>query len=85
MWKMRRNIKLVTTEGGRNYLVSESTCHASKLLSENLLEIERKKQQIFMNKPVYLSLSMLEISKIVMFEFWYDFVNPKNREKAKLC
>ena len=69
MWKKRRNIKLVTTEGGRNYLVSESTCHASKLLSENLLEIERKKQQIFMNKPVYLSLSTLEISKIVMFEF----------------
>ena len=37
-----------------------------------------------MNEPVYLGLSILEISKIVMFEFWYDFVKPKHEEKAKL-
>ena len=37
-----------------------------------------------MNKPVYLSLSSLKISKIVMYEFWYDYVKPKYAEKAKL-
>ena len=39
-----------------------------------------------MNKPVYLGLSILELSKILMYEFWYDYVNPKySQKKAKLC
>ena len=38
-----------------------------------------------MNKPVYLGLSILELSKILMHEFWYDYVKPKYVEKAKLC
>ena len=38
-----------------------------------------------MNKPVYLGLSILELSKILMCEFWYDYVKPKFGEKAKLC
>ena len=37
-----------------------------------------------MNKPVYLGLSILELSKILMYEFWYDYVKPKYGEKAKL-
>ena len=38
-----------------------------------------------MNKPVYLRLSILELSKILMYEFWYDYVKVKYDEKAKLC
>ena len=38
-----------------------------------------------MNKPVHLGLSILELSKILMYEFWYDYVKPKYGEKAKLC
>ena len=38
-----------------------------------------------MNKSVYLGLSILELSKILMYEFWYDYVKPKYGEKAKLC
>ena len=38
-----------------------------------------------MNKPVYLGLSILELSKILMYEFWYDYVKLKYSEKAKLC
>ena len=37
------------------------------------------------NKPIYLGLSILEFSKIVMYDFWYDCVKPKYGEKAKLC
>ena len=44
-----------------------------------------KKTEILMNKPVYLGLSILELSKILMYEFWYDYVKPKYHEKAKLC
>ena len=38
-----------------------------------------------MNKPVHLGLSLLELSKILMYEFWYHYVIPKCDEKAKLC
>ena len=44
-----------------------------------------EKTQILMNKPVYLGLSMLELSKILMCEFWYDYLKPKCGEKTKLC
>ena len=38
-----------------------------------------------MNKTVYLGLSILELSKILMYEFWYDYVKPKYVERVKLC
>ena len=38
-----------------------------------------------MNKPVYLGLSILGLSKILMYEFWYDYIKPKYGEKTKLC
>ena len=44
-----------------------------------------KKTQKLMNKPIYLGLSILELSKTVMNEFWYAYVKPRYGEKAKLC
>ena len=38
-----------------------------------------------MNKPVYLGLSILELSKILMYEFWYDYVKPKYGKNVRLC
>ena len=74
--RKHRNIKLVTTEKRRNYLVSEQNYHTTKFSTENLLAIEMRKTQILMNKPVYLGLSILDLSKTVMYEFWYYYVNP---------
>ena len=68
--RKHRDIKLVTTERRRNYLVSEPNYHTTKFFSENLLVIEMKKIDILMNKPVHLGLSILELSKIVMYEIW---------------
>ena len=78
-----RDIKLVTTERRRKYLVLEPNYHAIKLFTGNVLAIEIKKTQILMNKPVYLGLSKLDLSKTVMYEFQYDYVKPKYGEKAK--
>ena len=44
-----------------------------------------RKTQIRVNRPVYLGFSILELSKILMYEFWYDYVKPKYGEKAKFC
>ena len=81
--KKHRDIKLVTTNKRRNRLVSEPNYHATKWFSENLLAIEMKKIKVKMNKLVYLGLSILEISKTLMYEFWY--VEPKYQDNEKLC
>ena len=80
-----RHIKLVTTDKRRNQLVSEPNYHAIKCFSENLLAIEMKKIKVKMNKPIYLGLSILEISKILMYEFWYDYMKPKYGDNVKFC
>ena len=77
--KKHRDIKLVKTEAKRNNLALERNCHTIKFFSENLLAIKIKKPHIFMNKQVDLGLSILEISKIVMYDFWYDYVKPNYR------
>ena len=68
------DIKLVTTEGRRNYLVSEPNYRTTKIFSENLLTVETKRTYLPMSKPVYLGLSVLELSKKVMYNFCYDYV-----------
>ena len=80
-----RDIKLVTTHERRNQLVSEPNYHTTRWFSENLLATEMKKIKVKMNKPIYLGLSILEISKTLTYEFWYDYIIPKYQNNAKLC
>ena len=83
--RKHRYIKLVTTGKRRNSLVSEPNYHTIKFFRENFLAIGMRETQILMNKPVYLDLSILDLSKNVMYEFWYDYVKPKYDENAELC
>ena len=83
--RKHRDIKLVKTDCKRNKLVSEPNYHTMNLISENLSIIEMKKVKVKMNKLIYLGLSILEISKIIMYEFWYDYVKKKYGDMVKLC
>ena len=65
--RKHRDIKLVKTDYKRNKLVSEPNYHTMKLISEHLSIIEMKKVKVKMNKPMYLGLSILEISKIITY------------------
>ena len=80
-----RDIKLVTTDKKRSKLVSEPNYHTTNLISEDLSIIEMKKTKVKMNKPIYLGLSILEYSKTLMYEFWYDYMQPKYNDNVKLC
>ena len=44
-----------------------------------------RRTKVKMNKPIYLGLPILEISKILMHEFWYDHMKPKYDDNLKLC
>ena len=80
-----RDIKLVTSYKRRKRLASEPNYHSHKKLSEHLMAIEMKRTRVKMTKPLYLGMSILDISKILMYEFCYDYTNPKYGNKAKLC
>ena len=67
--RKHRNIKLVTTDKRRNQLASEPNYHTTKHFSDNLMAIEMKKTRVKMNKPIYLGISILDISKTLMYEF----------------
>ena len=83
--RKHRDIKLVGTVKKRSKLVSEPNYHTINLISEDMSIIEMKKTKVKMNKPIYLGLSILEISKILMYEFWYDYMKPKYNDNVKLC
>ena len=83
--RKHRDIKLVTTEKRRIKLVSEPNYHTTKQFSENVTAIEMKKAKVKMNKPEYLGMSMLDISKTLMYGFWYNYLRPKYTDKANLC
>ena len=80
-----RDIKLVTSDKRRKRLVSEPNYHSHKKFSEHLMAIEMKKARVKMTRPLYLGMSILDISKIFMYEFRYDYINPNYGNKAKLC
>ena len=73
--RRHRDIKLAT-EKRRIYLALERNYHTTQFFTENILAIEMKKTKMLTNKPVHLGLSILKLSKILMYEFWYDYVNP---------
>ena len=80
-----RGIKIVTTNRQRNRLASETNYHTTKGILKNLLMIEMKKTKVKMNKPVYLGQVILDISKTLMYEFWYHYIKLKYGDKARLC
>ena len=80
MLENRDNIRLVPTDK-RNYLVLEPNYHTTKWFSENLLAIKNNKTKVKMNKPIYLGLSVLQISKVVSVSFGMIILNQSIRTK----
>ena len=81
--RKHRNIKFVTTERRRNYLASELNYHNMIFFTENLLAKEMWKTQILMNKTIYLGLSILDLSKTAMYEFFLIMQNQNMVQMQK--
>ena len=80
-----RDIKLVTSDKRRKRLVSEPNYHSHNKFSNCLMAIEMKKTRVKMAKPLYLGMSILDVSKILTYDFCYDYINQKYGDRAKLC
>ena len=84
--RKHRNIGLVTTEEKYLHTVMKPNFKSGVLFGENLMGCEMGKIKLAMNKPIYLFQAILDLSKIVMYEFHYDYMVPKYAlEKLKLC
>ena len=84
VWKYR-DIKFIATKKRTTYFMWEPNYYTAMFFIETLFAIEMTKTQILMNNPVYLGLSILDLSKTVMYHFWYDYERPKYEKKEKVC
>ena len=80
----RVNVKLVNTEEKLRKLIAKPNFRSQKIFSENLVSVHMKKTSLTMNKPVYLGMCILDLSKTIMFDFHYNYIKPKYEDKAKL-
>ena len=83
--RKHKDIKLVTTNDRRKRLVSQPNYHTSKHFSEDLMAIEMRKTSVLMNKPIYIGQTVLDFSKILMYDFWYGYLKPMYKNNIKLC
>ena len=80
----RVNVKLVNTGEQFKKLAAKPNYESRKIFNENLVSVHMKKTSLTMNKPVYLGMSILDLSKTVMFDFHYKYIKPKYGKQAKL-
>ena len=83
--RKHRNIKLVTTEEKYLLTVMRLNFKSEVLFGENLMSCEMGKIKVVMNKLVYLGQAILDLSKIIMYEFQYNYIVPKYGDRLKLC
>ena len=81
----RIDVKLVNTEEKLRKLAAKPNFKGPpKIFSENLISVHMKKTSLTMVKPVYLGMCILDLSKTIMFDFHYNYIKSKYRDKAKL-
>ena len=80
-----RDIKLVTTERRKETNQYQNQIINYKIFNRKCISNKNEKTQILINKPVYLGLSILNLSKTVMCELWFGCLKPKYSENVKLC
>ena len=80
----RVNVKLVNTEEKFKKLSAKPNYKSCKIFNENLISVHMKKTSLTMNKPVYLGMCILDLSKTIMYDFHYNYIKPKYGAKAKL-
>ena len=82
--RKRVDVKLVNTEEKFKKLAAKPNFESRKIFSKNLTSVHMKKTSLTMNKPVYLGMCILDLSKTLMYDFHYDYIIPKYGNKAKL-
>ena len=80
----RVDVRLVNTKEKLRKLVAKPNFKSRKIFNENLVSVHMSKTSLLMNKPIYLGMCILDLSKIIMYDFHYNYIKSKYVDKAKL-
>ena len=82
--RKRVDVRLVTNEKKLLKLASKPTCMSSKIFNENLVAVHKIKETLTLNRPAYVGMCILDISKTLMYDFHYGYIKKKYGSKARL-
>ena len=80
----RIDVKLVNNEKDFLKCTSKPSYMSHKIFDNNLVAIQESKESLKLNKPAYIGMCILELSKVLMYEFHYDYIKNKYDNKSKL-
>ena len=75
--RKRVDVRLVTSEKQMIKISSKPTFVSSKIFNENLVAVRRVKERLLMNKPIYVGMSILDLSKCLMYDFHYNYIKAR--------
>ena len=80
----RVDVRLVTNEKKLDKLTSKPTYVSSKIFNENLMAVHKVKETLTLNRPEYLGMCILDLSKTLMYDFHYNYIKKKYNNRARL-
>jgi len=81
------DVKLITKWDGRygaETMIAKPNFHSRSVFAGNLIAVEMRKLEVKFNKPIYVSMCILDISKICLYEFHHEYMSPMYRDKCKI-
>ena len=81
------DVKLITKWDGRygaEAMIAKPNFHSRSVFAENLIAVEMRKLEVKFNKPIYMSMCILDISKVCLYEFHHEYMSPMYRDKCKI-
>ena len=82
--RKRVDVRLVTNEKKLDKLTSKPTYVSSKIFNENLMAVHKIKETLTLNRPAYVGMCILDLSKVLMYDFHYNYIKKKYNGRAKL-
>ena len=82
--RKRVDVRLVTNEKKLDKLTSKPTFVSSKIFNENLMAVHKIKEMLTLNRPAYVGMCILDLSKTLMYDFHYNYIRKKYNDRAKL-
>ena len=83
--RKRVDVRLVADENKLVKMVSKPTYVSSKIINDDMVVVHKCKECIVLNKPAYVGMSILDLSKTLMYDFHYNYIKKKYDSKAALC
>ena len=80
----RVDVRMATSKKQINNLARKTNYQSFNIISENLTSVRMRRSVVMLDKPIYLGAAILDLSKIVMYDFWYSYAKPTWSDKVKL-